>query len=288
MNGMTTYEWMEILLLGILLLVAYLVLLQNISRRVRDRRTLPAVAMILFFIFLCVTIALYVVLRFTGGIEQILFVVLMVVSVIVLGKQADFVVHNFREINKGALALFLTYLLAILYVTLFSRWGVHNTSVKTGLFTDMGESLHHLVLNIALFLPFGLLLPAVNKKRQTTVLVILTGMMLSTFIETVQMFLQIGESVSRWALMIGAIVMMYILVQNFPDSAKIIFVFGILVMVVLLLVGSFAKTFVLGKGLTFNESVQSYISVRYINEYFSGIFPVAKHHLLRYDLIRIL
>ena len=84
-----------------------------------------------------------------------------------------------------------------------------------------------------------------------------------------------GESVSRWALMIGAIVMMYILVQNFPDSAKIIFVFGILVMVVLLLVGSFAKTFVLGKGLTFNESVQSYISVRYINEYFSGIFPVA-------------
>lgn len=194
MNGMTTYEWMEILLLGILLLVAYLVLLQNISRRVRDRRTLPAVAMILFFIFLCVTIALYVVLRFTGGIEQILFVVLMVVSVIVFGKQTDFVVHNFREINKGALALFLTYLLAILYVTLFSRWGVHNTSVKTGLFTDMGESLHHLVLNIALFLPFGFLLPAVNKKRQTTVLVILTGMMLSTFIETVQMFLQIGES----------------------------------------------------------------------------------------------
>ena len=75
--------------------------------------------------------------------------------------------------------------------------------------------------------------------------------------------------------MIGAIVMMSILVQNFPDSAKIIFVFGILVMVVLLLVGSFAKTFVLGKGLTFNESVQSYISVRYINEYFSGVFPVA-------------
>lgn len=84
-----------------------------------------------------------------------------------------------------------------------------------------------------------------------------------------------GESVSRWALMIGAIVMMYILVQNFPNSTKVIFIFGILGMVVLLLVGSFAKTLVLGKGLTFNESVQSYISVRYINEYFSGIFPVA-------------
>lgn len=84
-----------------------------------------------------------------------------------------------------------------------------------------------------------------------------------------------GESVSRWALLIGAIVMMYILIQNFPNSAKAVILFGILGMVVLILVGSFAKSVVLGKGLTFSESVQSYISVRYINEYFSGIFPVA-------------
>lgn len=194
MNSMTTYEWMEILLLGILLLAVYLVVLLNVSRKLRDRRMLPAVALILFFVFLCAAIALYVVLRYTGGIEQILLAALMVVSVIVFGKQVSFVLHNFREVNKGMLALFLTYLLALLYITLFSRWGVHNTSVKTELFADLRESLHHLGLNIALFLPFGGLLPAVDmKRRQTAVLTILTGMMLSTFIETVQMILQIGE-----------------------------------------------------------------------------------------------
>lgn len=194
MESMTTYEWMELLLLGILLLAVYLVVLQNISGRIRDRRALPTVALILFFVFLCVAVAMYVVLRYTGGIEQVLLAVLLVVSAIILGKQMSFAVRNFKELNKGALSLFLTYLLAILYITLFSRWGVHNTSVKTGFFTDFGESLHHLGLNIALFIPFGFLLPAVApKKRQNGVFSVLTGMMLSTFIETIQMVLQIGE-----------------------------------------------------------------------------------------------
>lgn len=193
MDSMTTYELMEMLLLGILLLAVYLVVLQNISGRLRDRRSLPTVALILFFVFLCVAAAMYVVLRYTGGIDQVLLTVLLLVSVIIFGKQMNFAVRNFRELNKGALALFLTYLLAILYITLFSRWGVHNTSVKTGLFTDLGESIHHLGLNIALFLPFGFLLPAVAPKKKNGVSCVLTGMMLSTFIETIQMILQIGE-----------------------------------------------------------------------------------------------
>lgn len=84
-----------------------------------------------------------------------------------------------------------------------------------------------------------------------------------------------GESASRWALMVGTVVMMYILIQNFPNSQKVIFVLGIICLITLLLVGSFAKTFVQGKNLSFNESIENYISVKYINEYFSGIFPVA-------------
>ena len=84
-----------------------------------------------------------------------------------------------------------------------------------------------------------------------------------------------GESVSRWALIVGLLIMLYILIENFPDSKKRIIYTGIVLFVGILLIGSFAKRFVQGRGLTFWESIESYISVKYVNEYFSGVFPVA-------------
>lgn len=104
-----------------------------------------------------------------------------------------------RRINAGALALLITYVLVILYITLFSRWGERNTTVNLQAFGFLSEVMRkgsleparHFLLNVALFFPFGFLLPFVRPKRAAAGIV--SGALLSFFIEAVQFVLEAGQ-----------------------------------------------------------------------------------------------
>lgn len=194
MRNQTMYEGMQMLLIGILFLIIYLLALMKISSRLKKRQNILMVAGILFFLFFCGAMCCYVLIQLLGETQDFLMILLFMASVIILCERIWFAVHNFHEMNMGAAALFFTYLLAILYITLFSRIGTHNTSIKTTVFADLQDYMYHFILNSALFIPFGGLLMAMYpKKKQNLVRMILTGMMLSVFIETIQMILQIGE-----------------------------------------------------------------------------------------------
>lgn len=193
---------MELFLVCILMIGGYFFCLQMLMKRMKNRSALPGVAVVLLFLFLCVGAVLYLTAQMAGGMGQILFALLLLMSVVVLGALAKGMVSNFQKLNKGMLVLCLTYVLGILYITLFSRMGTVNTSIKMDVFGDLKEALQsgsaepmrHVLMNIALFVPFGFLFSMVHpKKLRSSAYPILTGAMFSTMIETIQMVFRIGQ-----------------------------------------------------------------------------------------------
>ena len=72
--NVTGREWMEGILIGILLVGGYFAILQAMGRRIRDRNRIPALALVLLFLFLCLAGVLYIVMQASGGVGQMLFV----------------------------------------------------------------------------------------------------------------------------------------------------------------------------------------------------------------------
>ena len=95
----------------------------------------------------------------------------------------------------------LLYLLMVSYVTVFSRRGRVQTdillkfdSIEEALRRHSLEPLQHLWLNIAMFVPIGILFPAICPQRLDKLSCVLPlGMLLTTLIETTQLMLRIGQ-----------------------------------------------------------------------------------------------
>lgn len=200
--NVTGREWMEGILIGILLVGGYFAILQAMGRRIRDRNRIPALALVLLFLFLCLAGVLYIVMQASGGVGQMLFVMMMLMAVCVMGRMVWYLLSHFDQIDKGMLALLITYVLALLYITIFSRAGEHQASVHLELFAGFSEafrthnmeSIQHFFANIGMFVPFGVLFVlTLAKKRCSYHSAVLTGAMFSAFIETFQMIAQIGQ-----------------------------------------------------------------------------------------------
>ncbi|MBR4040438.1 MAG: VanZ family protein [Clostridia bacterium] len=105
------------------------------------------------------------------------------------------------SLSRGMTALFLLSLLAVGYVTLFSRDGSTSTRVLFGLRnitkafrTGTLLPLKHLFMNILLFMPFGFLLSACCPGRSDSLAVVFTyALVFCCAIEALQYLLVIGE-----------------------------------------------------------------------------------------------
>lgn len=105
------------------------------------------------------------------------------------------------DMNLIALALFILFMLALGYVTLFSRDGTSSTrvlfqlrNITRAIQTGSVLYLKHLTMNIILFVPFGLLLAACCPGRSDRVIVVITyALMLCASIEAIQYLFAIGE-----------------------------------------------------------------------------------------------
>ena len=136
-----------------------------------------------------------------GGLSFTFLALLILASFIGVIAFFHFVFKHYREISKGMLVLFLLYLLMISYVTVFSRRGRVQTdillkfdSIEEALRRHSLEPLQHLWLNIAMFVPIGILFPAICPQRLDKLSCVLPlGMLLTTLIETTQLMLRIGQ-----------------------------------------------------------------------------------------------
>ena len=199
---METNNLMQLVLIGILLLCGYVYLFQVVATRAVNKAAIPLLAIVLLLVYAIVMIPIMYIINSVGSTEYTLLMALILISCIVLFAAVYGLIHNFRSISKKSLLLFLVYVFAVGYITIFSRDGESNDtsvlvsfdSIQTALDTRSFEPLEHLWLNIAMFVPMGFLFPFIDPDRLNSLsLIVPIGLVASTAIETVQLFLAIGQ-----------------------------------------------------------------------------------------------
>lgn len=189
-------------MIGLLLAGSCLGVFRMLVKRETMKRALPAAAVILLVLFglLSATMIYAALLLGTGPVllALLLLVVLAAVCVTVF-----YFIRHFRELNYGMLAMFVVYLLAVMYITLLSRntTGDHTISLfrvdmlTSALRTRSLKPMEHIFLNIALFLPFGFLLPHIDPENLDDITCpLLFSLLLTLLIETTQMMLNLGQA----------------------------------------------------------------------------------------------
>ena len=192
---------MQFLLIVILLLCGYFFLFQAVAKRAASRSSIPLLAIVLLLVYLLISLPLVLIISQMGGLSFTFLALLILASFIGVIAFFYFVIKHYREINKGMLLLFLLYLLMVSYVTVFSRRGRVQTdillkfdSIEEALRRHSLEPLQHLWLNIAMFVPIGILFPAICPQRLNKFSCVFPlGMLLTTLIETTQLMLRIGQ-----------------------------------------------------------------------------------------------
>ena len=191
----------QLIILVILLLCGYLALLQYVYQHSATRGNLPMLAVTLFLIYGGVSGALLLVLSRMGSMEMIFVSALMLGACITIFLILAYLLRHFRELQKGWLGLLLVYLFALGYMTIFSRDGSNSTAIFTG-FTSIEEALrtgsieplHHLFLNVFLFVPIGFLFPFIQPEHlNKLMLVTIISAMITVTIESIQLMLQLGQ-----------------------------------------------------------------------------------------------
>lgn len=193
---------MKLLLFAAFILGGYFFVLQMLLKRMNGQRGKGAVALVLFFLFLILGGILVLIFMSAGNIGTSLFILFLFTSVMLFGGTVVFMIQHFREMKKDILILLLVYISAVFYMTIFSRQDHFNSSVNLELFCTLEkavregslEVMRHLILNCVMFIPIGFLLPLTEPKRLSAIGYILAvGLLLSTGIESVQLFWQIGQ-----------------------------------------------------------------------------------------------
>lgn len=193
---MSTHSGIQLILIGLFLLGGFAAVLTALLRRNHNPRAVPA---LVAFLFLCLGSVVMVLVQMMQNSGMVLFALLILTAVVMLCGMVWFLLGHVREMNKTILALLMTYLLVVLFVTLLSRQGQHNTSVimELELFRALKmqdtDVLRHLLQNAALFVPLGVLLPLLHRSLRSVWWALLGGAALSTMIETTQLVLAVGQ-----------------------------------------------------------------------------------------------
>lgn len=194
-------DLMQLVLVAILLLCGYFFLFQAVAKRAASRSAIPVLAMVLLLVYLLIALPLVLIISQMGGMSFTFLALLILAAFIGLVAFLAFLFKHFRQINKGMLLLFLLYLLMTGYFTIFSRRGRVQTeimlkfdSIEEAVRRRSLQPLQHLWLNVAMFVPLGMLFPAICPQHLNKLSCVLPlGMLLTTLIETTQLILRIGQ-----------------------------------------------------------------------------------------------
>lgn len=207
---MIPVETMPVMITAILLVCGYLALLQAINSHARNSMgaagnilIIDLIVAVLYVAVCAVTGLAYI---YTGYNFYVIYVILAFGVGVTLILFLRFCWKNRDGIKKRNLALFLVYFGVVLYLTIFMRIGYGeglDTSVSVVPFDDLFNAfqkkdpvyLKHLASNILLFVPFGCLIPAINREALGKCsFAFLGGIMCSTVIEGLQLVFCLGQS----------------------------------------------------------------------------------------------
>ncbi len=199
---MNEQELLQEIMIGLLLAGIYLGVLRAVYRKSAVRQAMPAVAGILLILFGMLTATLWVFSRVLG-IEIILLAVLIMISFLIVVGAAFYLIRHFRNLNLGIAAILLLYLVIVGCVTVFTRntSGDHSASLlrmdvlERALQMHSAEPVRHILENIALFVPLGVLLPYMDEENLNDVTyALMLSLSLSVLIESAQLLLNLGQA----------------------------------------------------------------------------------------------
>lgn len=194
-------DLMKYILIGIMLVGGFFFLFQFIAEHTQNKRSLPLLGVVLLIVYAGIAgPTLYIIGQF-GSTSLILLALLLLFACITLFFLLYGLMHYWGEINKGMLLLFVLYLAAVSYLTIFSRSEGHSQAIllrfdqlQEAIRKGSLEPLRHAFLNALMFVPLGFLFPMLNRDALARLFYVAPlGLMLSTSIEAIQMFLRIGQ-----------------------------------------------------------------------------------------------
>lgn len=192
---------MQAIMIGLLLISGYIYLLQSILRRSVNKQATPLIAIALLVMYAAVSAIVLMMLSTLGSMEMILMGLLVLLAGTVMMISLFGIFRYFRDLKKGWLTVFLLYLLGIAYISIFSRSESRDVVIRMVPFAslkqtgaDSGDMLNHMLLNVAMFVPMGILLPMIcpmHLSRWSYILGI--GLMSTVAIEAIQLVLALGQ-----------------------------------------------------------------------------------------------
>ncbi len=201
MSEMGNQGAIQIIIIVILLLCGYLGILQYVYKHAENQSAFPILAVFLLILYGSISGMLVYVLGSLGNMEIAFMGILMLGACLFMFFSLRGLTLHFREISKSWLAMFLVYVLAVAYVTIFSRHGENDTSILTGFVsiekairTRSTRPLNHMMLNVIMFVPLGYLFPMILPGRLNKILLVtIMGAMMTVTIESVQLLLRLGQ-----------------------------------------------------------------------------------------------
>lgn len=201
-------EIMSLTITAILLICGYLALVQAVNALSRrsyyssGNTIIIDVVLAVMYLLICGFVGLLYV--YSGYDMFTIYVTLALGVFIILILFLRFCWMNRDGMKTFNMILFLVYFGVVLYLTVFMRIGAEvDASIVTTPFDDLTRAIQtrnpalvqHMALNVALFIPFGYLIPAMNPdKLRKCSFAFLGGIMCSTVIEGVQMVFSLGQS----------------------------------------------------------------------------------------------
>lgn len=199
---MNSQQIVQLLIIGVLLLCGFLFFFRYLKNNLGNRVSLPVLIGISLVFYGLMCGMLIFILHSMGSLNYVFLSVLMLSSCVTGIGMVAYLVRNFSKMKKGALVLFAVYLLAVAYITIFSRNNnAHSISVLVG-FSSLQEALEakslqplrHMLLNVIMFIPLGFLLPLSHPSRLDKLLIVVPiCALLSVMIESIQLILGLGQ-----------------------------------------------------------------------------------------------
>lgn len=165
--------------------------------RAGNINNLPAIAVSVLLICGCVVGMIVVVGSYLGEMGLCLYMIAVVYSFFFLLWGIHYLFHMQSRIHRGVLGIFVSYLLAVIYITIFMREPGSNDRMQMEVFNwlkeDSVESVEHIFLNVAMFFPVGVIFPFITDGFCRRMISSASfGLLFSTLIETGQFLLHSG------------------------------------------------------------------------------------------------
>lgn len=189
-------------LIVIILICGFLALVQAVNSLSENPRAFLPVTVILAVLYTMLVGSIWFVYMAFSRNNLVIYGGLAFVVIVMLILFTRFVANHRDSMSRGYAIAFLLYAAVVLYVTIFSRKTGSDSSVMEHVFHGVElaiaerswEPMRHSLLNAAMFLPFGYLIPCMNRYYLARWgFAVIGGLVTSTVIESVQMIYSRGQ-----------------------------------------------------------------------------------------------